>query len=407
MPKRPACKDIQEFATIDCQFAVDEEVFHARGVLMRFVERGRIAKCFGIEAVEHPEEPLVILNYDQLNSPRSDAVVRQCRGITLEKGSWRVVAKAFDRFFNWGELAHEKQNFDWSNFLCQTKEDGSLILIYHYGGAWRANTRGSFGGDNIRGTSFSWRKLVWEQVPDPTKLDPALTYVCEVVSPHTQVVRRYAETRLYLLTTFVNDAEQPHELADEFTRDWAAKLGMARPEQHAFHAVEQIQDWLREQEVRDPSFEGVVVRDSRNQRWKIKNRSYLSFHGFKHDPDALTNPRYLLPFILNGEDAELLTYYPEVAGPYARLKQAVEEEFGRLRELWLQTRAIADQKAFAQAIQKRSPFTGLLFALRKLPPEQQQSEAALQQVWRQSELQIFNWLKPKAARLFGTFSPSA
>jgi hypothetical protein len=353
-----------------------------------------------IEVVEHADEPLVILNYDQLNSPRTDPIVRQCRGLTLEKDSWRVVAKAFDRFINWGELAHEQQHFDWSRFQCQTKEDGSLILLYHYRGKWRVNTRGSFGQDSIHGTCMTWHDLVWERIADPTRLDPSLTYVCEVVSPYTQVVRRYAQPQLYLLTSFTNDPERPQELPDEITQACAVRLGLPRPEQHAFHSVTAIQEWLRQQEVRDPSFEGVVVRDRHNHRWKIKNRSYLSFHGFKHDPDALTNPRYLLPFILNGEDAELLTYYPEVAGPYRRLKQAVEAEFGRLRALWLQTRDISDQKAFAQAIQKQSSFTGVLFTLRKQPLEQQ-TEAALRQLWRQSELQILNWIKPKAARLFG------
>ncbi len=46
----------------------------------------------------------------------------------------------------------------------------------------------------------------------------------------------------------------------------------------------------------------------------------------------------------------------------------------------------------------RSPFTGVLFALRK---QQQQTEADLRQLWRQSEAQILDWLKPRAARLLG------
>ena len=359
-----------------------------------------------IEVVEHAELPLVILNYSQLNSPRQDPVARQCRGLTLEKGTWRMVAKAFDRFFNWGELAHEQEEFDWTDFHCHTKEDGSLILLYHYDAAWRVNTRGSFGQDSIYGSPFTWHQLVWQQIADPANLDPALTYVCELVSPYTQVVRRYPETRLHLLTTFRNDSEQPTEQPDEVTRDCGLRTGLARPEQHAFHNVEAIQEWLRQQEVRDPSFEGVVVRDRNNHRWKIKNRSYLSFHGFKHDPLGPTNPRYLLPFVLTGEDAELLTYFPEVAGPYALLKRAVEEEYARLHALWVNTRDIADQKAFAQAIQKKSPFIGVLFALRKLPPDQQ-TDAVLSRLWRESELQILNWIKPKAARLFAQAPPGS
>jgi hypothetical protein len=54
-----------------------------------------------------------------------------------------------------------------------------------------------------------------------------------------------------------------------------------------------------------------------------------------------------------------------------------------------------DQKPFAQAILKRSPFTGVLFALRKRPREQQ-TEAALRELWAQSEPQILTWVKAQA-----------
>lgn len=56
-----------------------------------------------IRVATHEWLPLVILNYDQLDSPKTHPIVRECRGLVLEMETWKVVARAFERFFNLGE----------------------------------------------------------------------------------------------------------------------------------------------------------------------------------------------------------------------------------------------------------------------------------------------------------------
>jgi len=59
---------------------------------------------FGIKITKHPFGlPLVILNYSQFDSPKDHPLVRECRGLVLEVGSWKIVARSFYRFFNFGE----------------------------------------------------------------------------------------------------------------------------------------------------------------------------------------------------------------------------------------------------------------------------------------------------------------
>lgn len=41
----------------------------------------------------HPTLPLVGFTYDQLDSPKLDPIVREARGILLEKDSWELIAK--------------------------------------------------------------------------------------------------------------------------------------------------------------------------------------------------------------------------------------------------------------------------------------------------------------------------
>jgi hypothetical protein len=44
------------------------------------------------------------LNYDQIESAKAHPVVMECRGLILSYPHGEVVARSFDRFFNYGEV---------------------------------------------------------------------------------------------------------------------------------------------------------------------------------------------------------------------------------------------------------------------------------------------------------------
>ena len=46
------------------------------------------------------KEGLVCFKYSQIDSDFNEPLVRECRGIILEKDTWNVVAYAFNKFFN-------------------------------------------------------------------------------------------------------------------------------------------------------------------------------------------------------------------------------------------------------------------------------------------------------------------
>ena len=60
-----------------------------------------------INVFRHPTLPLVGFKYNQLESPRTHPIVRECRGVVLEDKTWKLVAKPFNRFFNVGEVQDE------------------------------------------------------------------------------------------------------------------------------------------------------------------------------------------------------------------------------------------------------------------------------------------------------------
>ncbi len=95
-----------------------------------------LAAELGIKSQKHDTLPLVILNYDQIESPKTHPIVRECRGLILNSDTYDLVAKSFNRFFNWGEVADELKLFDFSDFYTSTKEDGSLVTLFYFDDKW-------------------------------------------------------------------------------------------------------------------------------------------------------------------------------------------------------------------------------------------------------------------------------
>ncbi len=325
-----------------------------------------LADELAIKVTKHDALPLIILNYDQINSPKTHPIIRETRGLVLNSQDWSIVAKSMNRFFNWGEVQEEMSSFDFSNFIVQSKEDGSLVLIYNFDGSWRVNTRGSFATDLMQFQNFTWQEGICRAlgVPDllalDSILDPTVTYVCEFCSLWNKVVRTYKEPQMFLLTAFRGITELHWDELDSLD------LSLFQvPELYEFHSIEEIQQFLFDQGSNDPTFEGVVIRDHHGHRWKIKSATYLGLHRLRGEGDNVWNPKHLLPFVLNGEEDELLSYFEEVRTFFYELKSDVQAEYMKLLETWLDHKDIPEQKDFALAIKNKTRFTSVLFTVRK------------------------------------------
>lgn len=85
-----------------------------------------LESALGIAVKRHPKYPnLVQFKYDQIESPKDDPIVQECRGLILdEANNWDVVAYPFKRFFNYGEP--QCAEIDWSKAQVMEKCDGCL-----------------------------------------------------------------------------------------------------------------------------------------------------------------------------------------------------------------------------------------------------------------------------------------
>lgn len=345
-------------------------------------------KELGITAAFHKELPLVILNYDQIDSPKTNLIVRECRALVLNTQTYDLVARSFHRFFNGGEYLEETAKFDFKNCYISNKEDGSLCLIYWFQDRWMCHTRGSFDMENqMNGTTFTWasvmKKALKVKTFDELQLRKDLTYVSEFCSLHNKVVRKYDVPVMYLLTAFQGEKELHYKEVDTLVTPNFVRVGRKE-----FKSFDEISDYLRECETKDPTFEGFVGCDP-NMRVKWKSLTYLAWH--RMAGPNLFHPKYLLPQILAGEADEFLCHFSEVTETFRKFEKITNDAFAQLVEVWEKYHKIADQKEFALAIQGKTPFTSMLFNLRKLHGANQELRH-LKHMWRNGADQILKVL---------------
>lgn len=293
---------------------------------------------FAIKAKRHGQHPnLVLLKYSQIDSPFAEQIVRECRGVILdEAANWRVVARAFDKFFNYGE--GHAATIDWSTARVQEKVDGSLCMLYYYKGDWHVATTGTPDASGVIGPlERQFQSLFWEAwaesrpryqpVPDP--LEPQMkeyTFLFELTSPHNRVVVEHKSTRLTCL-----GARHTASMAELPAADASAICSVPPVRSFALQSFEDVINTF--QEFSPLGMEGYVVVDAQFRRVKVKHPGYVALH---HAKDGLTT-RAFVEIARSGEVPEVVAAFPEFATElekirerYVALVTEVSDDYNRL-----------------------------------------------------------------------------
>lgn len=309
-----------------------------------------INNYYGISATHH-NDGRVILNYSQIDSPKSNDIARDCRGLVLNSKDFSLVSRSFRRFFNASELVDD---FDYNNCTYFSKEDGSLINLYWWNGKFHINTRGSFGDGLVNDSNLTWRDLFISACPNYHKLNPKYSYTFELCSPYNQVVRIYNEPKAFLLSAFDGENELPFN--SNVISD-AESLGITIVNTHDFSNKDESLKFLEDCSKNDPTFEGFVLRDINNNRVKVKTSSYIILH--KKFSNSI-NKSDIVELMLDGEDDEFLAYFPK----YKYFIEDVKIKIIEIENVYNSIKNTVEQKDFARLALKYN-FSYILFELRK------------------------------------------
>lgn len=276
------------------------------------------------------EGNLILFKYSQVDSDFSLDIVKEARGLILERDTWRVVAYPFKKFFNFGEAYADE--IDWESAVVETKEDGSLIKVYFYDGEWRVGTNGTIFAENAElnaGPYKNFRQLFDAAAEkcglDFSRLNRYYTYIFELCSEFNQVVCPQSEMRLIHIGTRNNRTFQEVE----------ADIGIPHPQRYALSSLE---DCIAMAKTFDFTKEGFVVKDKNYNRIKVKSEDYVRVHRLANN-GSMTEER-AIELIRANELDEFFTYFPQykeyigrIKAKIAALSYTIDKDISRARAI--------------------------------------------------------------------------
>lgn len=332
---------------------------------------GALVENLSIEVKKY-DNGLRVCNYNQIESPKMDPVVRECRGLILDEQA-NVVSRKFDRFFNFGEAG--THDFDFSSSELWEKADGSLCGVYWnpFDSRWEICTRGTafaesnhvFGLAND-GTFRYWilkaMKLTEEQFHEcMSDFDKNVTYIMEYVGPENRIVTPYTESQMVFLGARFNESGKEisdfRNIISELNKH---NMNIRTPERYEAYTANDV---LRLCNELPGLKEGFVAKNLfTGERVKVKNSLYVKLHLTRGN--GAPSAKSLMEMVLQNEQSEFLSYF----GEYKPFIEPYENAFVKLIEdanqIFEETQHIESQKEFAMKV-KDTNVGSVMFIARK------------------------------------------
>jgi len=287
-----------------------------------------------------------LLSYDMIRSDMSLDICQVCRGIIIEvteikrldrgtsyyevERECRVVMRAFDKFFNYGE--NQAAKIDWnSRVFAYEKLDGSLIKCTTELGKLMWTTNNSFNADaELPGDLICEYNSFQDLINEATKKWDDDTLQCleqigqnwylmfELVSPFNRIVVPYQDVELIWLGARKKSTQEElrPELLEYYYRDsplvYESKVlqrNLKRPKIYELSSMsyEAVQNIVAKM---DATQEGIVLMDEHFNRVKIKGDAYLAIHRMKDGTGGLSM-KHLLKCIQNNTIDDIIANFPE------------------------------------------------------------------------------------------------
>lgn len=269
------------------------------------------------------DEHFYIFNYG-IGADFFDIVVRNCRGIILDKNDFSVACYPFDKFGNYGEPYVDK--IDWQTARVLEKLDGSIIKKFwnKYTNEWQWATNGVIDARECESNSIK-SKTFYDIIQkadnlkdiDFDNLDKTKTYIFELTGPENQIVVKYNKIHLYHIGTRSNIT------GEEFNDD----IGIEKPKEYPIHNFEDCIKAVEELNKTDVvEHEGFVVVDGNWNRIKVKNAEYLMMHHLANNGQLVTNKSKILELLQSDDfnEEEILKQYPDYKEVFDYYKSEID-----------------------------------------------------------------------------------
>jgi hypothetical protein len=318
---------------------------------------GDLAREHGVYASFSKSGHKFSLNYDQIEAKESNPLAQQCRGLILSSvdgkpyawnptpdgklsrddikpGPTKILAYPMNRFFNHGQGA--AADIDWSDpkLAVLEKLDGTLCIVYwdEFVNKWCVATRSVPEADLLMDNGiYTFRTLFEKAFVDTTGyefdvftryLAKECTYCFELTTPYNRIVVEYKTNGVALLAirnlVTLNEIATDHPYWDTLPRS------LPFVQAYTYTSVEDLVNWVSS--LNPIEHEGVVVRDSKFNRIKVKNAAYVAYNKL-HDCLGLSE-RNCMEFVLLEKDDDVAPFMPpEIVENMQKLKKGLQKSF--------------------------------------------------------------------------------
>lgn len=372
---------------------------------------GDLAKDHGVYASFSKSGYKFSLNYDQLEAKESDLLAQQCRGLILSTedgtpllatmgpdgktnrdgvcpGKTKILANPMNRFFNYGQGCAAQVDWSDPNLAVLEKLDGTLAIVYFdiHSKEWCMATRSVPEADLLMDNGiYTFRTLFEKAVQETTGmtfgkkygadvknppmdmtffLHPTYTYCFELTTPYNRIVVEYPKCGITLLAVKCNFGPDYEEIDPSQLHKHYMGLPPEIPvvQAHTYSSTKELLNWVSS--LNPIEHEGVVVRDSKFNRIKVKNAAYVAYNKL-HDRLG-SSERNCMEFVLLEKDDDVKAFLPpEIGENMAKLKAGLLVALKKHDEAYEQAAKQAEtKKDFAIAVtQNKKLWTAPLFAM--------------------------------------------
>lgn len=236
---------------------------------MNYINKETLKKYSDNELIysqKHPKHNLYIWNYTKIVQWDYlwDDVTSKCRGLILDENG-NLIAKSYDKFFNFEEIENLKLNYN--DVIFYDKLDGQLALLFNYNGEWIFTSRGSFNSDY----SNAFKKHFIENY-NFDELNKNCTYIFELIG-FEKIICEYNDINI-ILTGVHDNKKMLYENISNYEYKFRIAETMEFNENFSLNEIKKLNV---------DNKEGYVFFNKKTgERGKIKFEHYVYLHSLKN-----------------------------------------------------------------------------------------------------------------------------
>lgn len=265
---------------------------------------------------------LYLVKYNRDTCDLRSDLIRQCRGIILEKETNKIICYPLD-----GSI--EKSVFiaknNWDDIVIEQSIDGTLINLYYYDDKWNTSTKSVIDGKCYWNNEEKTFKQLFENILKDMKfnyglLDKSYNYSFVLCHPDARNVSKYEKEKIYHISSRNLNSLKECDIDLGITKPEILKLNGSN--KLSVNNYDQLDNLL--QKI-DYNVEGYMIyTKNRLERIKLKGERHVYVKNLKgNQPNSL----YRLLEIRMDEQKlkEFLQYFPEYFELATNIEVAIDE----------------------------------------------------------------------------------